>query len=127
MTATRLTGVRILLVEDYAPIREHLAEWLRLEGASVVPASTGKQALAVAGAQEFDVVLSDLDLPDVPGDVVVRTILSMATRRPRVAIITGAAKVNIAGLHEAGVDAVLPKPFDWSRLIEYLRTGRMAA
>lgn len=127
MTARRLAGLHILVVEDDALLRDLLAEGLGLEGASVVVAGTGRQALAVAAAHEFDVVLSDLGLPDVPGDELVRTIVKMARRRPRVAIITASVKVNIAAVHDAGVDAVFGKPFDWPRLLEYLREGRMAA
>lgn len=127
-TMTTLLGLRVLVVEDDALLRALLTEVLGMAGASVVAAGTGGQALALASAHEVDVVLSDLGLPDVPGDVLVRVLLERARRRPRVAIITGRTDASVAAaLRDVGVDTVFVKPFDWPSLLEYLRTGRVAA
>src|ERR671922_69667 len=64
-----LQGSRILLIEDAPDIREVFTVLLRVEGAEVVPVATGREAAEAASARDFDIVLSDLGLPDIPGAV----------------------------------------------------------
>src|SRR5712691_7661565 len=78
-----LQGIRILLIEDAPDIREVFTVLLRVEGAEVVPVGTGREAIEAASARDFDVVLSDLGPPDIPGDVLIRQLLSTARRRAR--------------------------------------------
>ena len=54
---------------------------LRIEGADVAAAGSGQEALAIFRSRHFDVVVSDLGLPDISGDVLIRTIIE-AARRP---------------------------------------------
>jgi CheY-like chemotaxis protein len=58
-------------------------------GAEVVATATGRETAEAAERQPFDVVLTDLGLPDIPGDVVIRHLLAKAPRRPRVIVLTG--------------------------------------
>lgn len=109
-------GLRILLVEDCAEVREALELLLRMEGAEVQVADAAGSALEIAGRHDFDVIVTDLGLPDVPGDVLIREILATATPRPRVIAITGFTEPYRARARAAGADAVLTKPFDWSAL-----------
>src|SRR2546428_9570473 len=71
-----LQGMRILLVEDAPDIREVFTVLLRVEGADVAAAASGREAAELANRRDFDVVLSDLGLPDIPGDVLIRQILA---------------------------------------------------
>jgi DNA-binding NarL/FixJ family response regulator len=66
-----------------------LTTLLRLEGAATVGAANGIDALAVARRQRFDVVVIDFGLPDIPGEVLIRAILSAARVLPTVVVITG--------------------------------------
>jgi hypothetical protein len=59
--------MRILLVEDAPDIREVFTVLLRVEGADVTATGTGREAAELASRREFDVVMSDLGLPDMPG------------------------------------------------------------
>src|SRR5260370_41120793 len=61
--ATR-AGLRILLVEDHDDTREIFEMILRHKGHLVESAATGAAALTLAGRQAFDLVISDLGLPD---------------------------------------------------------------
>jgi two-component system CheB/CheR fusion protein len=109
--------LRILLVEDSADAVDALAQLLRVTGAEVVTTGSAGEALKAVAAQDFDVVVSDLGLPDVPGDVVIRHIISTATRRPRVVVMTGRDETWHRRALEAGADIVLVKPFNWSELM----------
>ena len=63
--------MRILLVEDAPDIREVFTVLLRVEGADVTATGSGREAADLASRRDFDVILSDLGLPDLPGDVLI--------------------------------------------------------
>ena len=58
---------RILLVEDDREMLELVQEHLEGEGHTVTPAGLGAEAIARLKAEPFDIVLTDLRLPDVDG------------------------------------------------------------
>ncbi|HXG04433.1 MAG: response regulator [Chloroflexi bacterium] len=123
----RLAGLRVLVVEDVADIREVFAILLRAEGADVEAAASGREATELLGRRDFDVVLTDLGLPDVPGDVLVRQMRASARHRPRIAVITGYGEPYVTRARQAGADIVFTKPVDWSRLLQYLIHPDLAA
>jgi two-component system, chemotaxis family, CheB/CheR fusion protein len=122
-----LEGIRILLVEDAPDIREVFTVLLRVEGAEVVPVGTGREAIDVAGARDFDVVLSDLGLPDIPGDVLIRQILSSARGRTRVVVVTGYGEPYLTRARQAGAEVVFTKPVEWTRILDWLKRPGLAA
>jgi two-component system KDP operon response regulator KdpE len=117
----RLSSTRILLVEDATDIREAFSLLLRAEGAEVVAAATGREALQCAASRDFDALLTDLGLPDIPGDVLIRQILATARRRPRVVVVTGYGEPYPSRARAAGADIVFTKPIEWSMLLRALR------
>jgi PAS domain S-box-containing protein len=60
-------GLRILIVDDEAPIRHSLSRFLERSGHSVVAVDSGTSAMAVAREREFDAILLDMRMPDVSG------------------------------------------------------------
>jgi len=114
--AGSLAGRRVLLVEDADDIRDLLAFLVRLEGAEVRTAPTAGAALAVAASWEFDVLLTDLGLPDMPGDLLIKQLRAMKTPRPRVVVVTGYGEPYLTRATQAGADAVFVKPLEWSTL-----------
>src|SRR5690348_12760538 len=69
---------RLLLVEDYAPLAEATAEFLRNETLTVRIAKSGKEALLAAIEFRPQIVLFDLNLPDMSGLDVARALRSNA-------------------------------------------------
>jgi len=67
----------ILVVDDYAPVRFLLERILKAAGHDVVHAEDGFQALALAGGAPFDLVLSDLHMPNLDGIGLVRLLRGM--------------------------------------------------
>jgi CheY-like chemotaxis protein len=108
---------KILLVEDATDLREAFEALLRVDGFDVVAAANGRDAIDVARSRRFDVLLTDLGLPDIPGDALIRHVLATAPARPRVVVLTGYGEPYAGRARQAGADAVLIKPVEWSEVI----------
>src|ERR1041385_8714807 len=115
-----LRRARVLLVEDARDIREVFTLLLEAEGASVMATGTGREAVELAAREDFDVLLTDLGLPDIPGDMVIRHVVATARRRRWVVVVTGYDEPFIAKARQAGADVVLTKPIAWAQLLDRL-------
>lgn len=127
MAVKGLSGMRILVVEDAADIREVFTVLLRAEGARVVAAANGREATEAAAHQHFDVILSDLGLPDMPGDVLIRQLLATTRNRTRVVVMTGYGEPYLTRARQAGAEVVFTKPVEWTRILDYLHRPGLAA
>jgi CheY-like chemotaxis protein len=58
---------RILVIDDERVLRETIADSLRMDGFDVQAAANGKQGLELIGRTPFDVILSDLRMPEMDG------------------------------------------------------------
>jgi CheY-like chemotaxis protein len=123
----KLDGIRVLVIEDTPDIREVFVILLQAEGAHVIATGSGREATTLATEHEFDVVLSDLGLPDIPGDIVIRQIVTTSRRRPRIAAVTGYGEPFLTRARQAGADIVFTKPVEWTRILEYLSRPDLAA
>jgi DNA-binding response OmpR family regulator len=104
--------IRLLLIEDDEDSR----------------AECGRTALAIGPEVTFDIVLTDLGLPDIPGDVLLRALLARATVRPRIIVMTGYGEPHLTRARDSGADVILLKPIDWVALRAHLlREPRAAA
>ena len=99
---------------------------LRHEGLDVVATGTGREAMELAAREDFDIVLTDLGLPDIPGDVVIRQVLAEARHRPRVIVVTGYDEPFVSRARQAGAEAVFLKPVMWSSVAKMLASGAAA-
>jgi two-component system CheB/CheR fusion protein len=115
-----LRGARVLLVEDAKDIREVFTLLLQAEGAVVTSTGTGREAVELAAQEEFDVLLTDLGLPDIPGDMVIRHVVGTARRRPWVVVVTGYDEPFVGRARQAGADVILTKPIAWAQLLDRL-------
>jgi DNA-binding response OmpR family regulator len=114
--------VRVLLVEDEAPLAEAIGRGLRREGMAVDVAPDGAEALEKAGINHYDVVVLDRDLPRVHGDQVCRQLIrDGATARILMLTASGEVEERVAGL-TMGADDYLGKPFDFQELVARIRS-----
>lgn len=117
---------RLLVVEDHQPTLEVLARLLRRAGHDVATASTVETALATAGRGQFDLVISDLGLPDGNGiDLMVRLTHQYGLRGN--ALSGYGMEADFAKTKQAGFVAHLIKPIDFQRLSEALEQFGRAA
>jgi DNA-binding response OmpR family regulator len=114
----------LLILEDDADIRQGLEQSLRREGFTVLPAGTGKEALAIVeGSRKLDGALLDLSLPDIDGLDVLRSIRGQAkTRNLPVLLVTARADEidRVLGL-ELGADDYVSKPYSTRELVARVR------
>lgn len=127
MRSMNLDHMRILLVEDAPDIREVFTALLRVEGAEVTATGSGREAAELAARRDFDVVLSDLGLPDMPGDVLIRQILATARRHTRVVVVTGYGEPYLTRARQAGAEVVFTKPVEWMSILQWLERPGLAA
>jgi CheY-like chemotaxis protein len=107
----------ILVLEDEEEIRSMLVDALGEAGYRVESATDGLTGLAHFQAGSFDVVLTDLSLPECSGLDVARSVKSMRAETP-VVLITGWGRlVDPVRLRESGVDLMLVKPFRLERVV----------
>lgn len=119
-THDRLSGVRILVVEDVATVRQVIRRILDTEGATVVEAGTGREAVELAATQMFDAVLTDLGLPDMSGEAVITGIRAASPVRTPVAVVSGANEKDLAHALEVGAERAFTEPVDSDDLVQYL-------
>ena len=115
---------RILIVDDNAQLRYALARTLRQHAFEVIEVATGDEALRVATAERPDLVLLDVNLPDIHGFDVARGLKSGA-RTKNIPILQISASFvrmehRMAGL-EAGADAYLVEPVEPGELVANIR------
>ena len=122
-----LHGIHVLVVEDAPGVLDVLTTLLREEGADAVGVANGRDALSASRAHDFDVIMTDLGLPDIPGDVLIRAILDSAPRPPHVIVITGDSGPALIRAREAGASVIFTKPFDWAHVVTYLNDLGLAA
>jgi two-component system KDP operon response regulator KdpE len=119
-----LDSLRVLVVEDQRDLRELFAALLAGEGAAVTQVGTGREAIALSSTHKFDIVFTDLGLPDISGDLLVRQLL--ATAKPLVVVITGQGEPHLGRAKAAGAHAVFQKPIEWHRIVTCLRHSSAA-
>ena len=122
-----LHGVSILVVEDAPDVLDVFTTLLHLEGADAVGAANGVDALAVAREYRFDVVVVDLGLPDIPGEVLIRAMIAAAGHPPTVVVITGEHEPAVSRAREAGASAIFTKPCEWGHVLRYLNGLNLVA
>ena len=109
--------VRILVAEDDANIRTGLLDALESEGYKPVPASDGKQALALYDSQTFDLVLLDIMMPERSGYDVCKVIRSRDEALPIIMLTAKGEEIDkVVGL-QLGADDYITKPFGVHELL----------
>ncbi len=109
--------MRILVVEDDPSISAPLREGLLREGFDVEVASTGAAALAAGTA---DLVLLDLGLPDLGGNVVCQRLRARSSV-PIIVVSARGEEIDRVMLLELGADDYVVKPFGFRELVARIR------
>ena len=103
-------SVNILVIEDERDVRELLFDILTSAHYAVKVASDGNQGLEICGKEKFDIVLTDLGMPEMSGWEVAKAIKGMDSNTT-VLLITGwGVETEKEKLEESRIDRVLTKP-----------------
>ena len=116
----RLAGLRLLVAEDNAINQLVLGDMLASEGATVAPVGNGREALeAVERApRDFDLVLMDVQMPEMDGLEATRRLRALAPELPIVGQTAHALNEELEKCLQAGMTYVLTKPIDHEQLVE---------
>jgi CheY-like chemotaxis protein len=117
-----LIGMKVLLVEDNLFNQAVAVEVLKKRGCELTVASNGKEAVEAFDSQPFDVILMDLQMPEMDGFEATRIIRSRETfgRIPIIAQTAHAFKEDRIRCMEAGMDEHIPKPIEIDELVTAL-------
>jgi len=112
-------GIRILLVEDDASVRELLKVLLEVEGYDILEARDGKEGLEKAGELNPDLMILDLMMPEVDGErVIARLQADPHTRRLPVIVLSGRYEALDRCREMIGDENVFAKPFEPVKLLK---------
>jgi DNA-binding response OmpR family regulator len=113
--------MRLLIVEDYGPVRESLAKGLREASFAVDATGDGEEGLWYARGNDYDVIILDLMLPGLDGLSILRK-LRAEGRQSHILILTARDTLEdrITGL-DLGADDYLVKPFAFPELLARVR------
>ncbi len=119
--ASGASGLRILLAEDNEVNRRLVELVISRHGHQVTTVSDGRKAVEKASTQQFDLVLMDVQMPDMDGLEATRQIRNLeqalGRRTPILALTANAMKGDRDICIEAGMDGYIPKPFETDQLL----------
>jgi len=110
---------RILAVDDSPSMRQMVSVALAQAGHDVASASDGVEALKIAGAERFDLVITDVNMPNMDGITLVRELRCQANYKftPLLVLTTEATAERKQQGRDAGATGWLVKPFNPERLL----------
>ena len=113
--------LKILIVDDQEIIRELISEILRSDGHDITVASTGVEALLHLNKAQYDLIISDLSMPDMTGSQLASEIRAKGNKIPFI-LLTGFGDEMLAqGSTPPGVDLVLSKPVTSASLYQAIK------
>jgi PAS domain S-box-containing protein len=119
--------MRILLAEDNPINRRLMAGLLTREGHQVLAVEDGRKALGAVAVQPFDLILMDMQMPELDGIAATRAIRALdppASNTPILAISADSGPERRRVYFEAGIDSFLPKPIVSAQLLEMIAKMR---
>ncbi len=120
--------MKLLLIDDNTSLTKSIAGFLESTW-DVTAAYSGEDGIKLARSGNYDVIVLDLNLPDVSGNSVCRSLRRFGVTAP-ILVLSGITELNSKiSLLQSGADDYVTKPFDISelqaRLLALLRRGRL--
>jgi len=116
---------RILIIDDEPQVVTMLQMYLEREGHATVSANNGTEGLNILAGSVFDIVITDIVMPERDGFEVLMSIMKMPNRPKLIAISGGTPYLTPKNLLEISenlkADVVLPKPIKLLRLSEIIK------
>lgn len=109
-------SLSVLVIDDETFVRETLGEMLEVLSHKVVRAESGHEALRILAAQSFDLIFTDLSMPEMDGWEVAREIRRRRLETP-IVLVTGYGKGTTPPAGEENlINGVIGKPFDFTQV-----------
>ncbi len=125
--------IRVLIVEDDILNSYLISRILEMESRfEYLIATSGNEAIRLMVSNNFDIILMDLNVPDMNGIDITRIIRRSNIRIPIIAMTGDIREKVIAGCHNAGMNGFISKPFAVTELIckidnylDYVKNNRI--
>ncbi len=111
---------RLLVVDDDREVLELLGDMLRLMGHQVITEHDARKALELLQTQSFDLILTDLGMPDVNGWEIAEHAKACRPGIPVILVSGWGAQYEDENLSHRGVDLVCSKPLSYQKLLEIM-------
>ncbi len=111
----------ILIVDDEKMIRDLLRATLEREGYNTAIAESGVEALKIMESQKIDAVLSDIQMDEMSGIELLKTIKTKYDDLPVMLVTGNSSKYSQAEMRMAGADGYITKPFKNLEILDAVR------
>src|SRR5262249_52498623 len=116
-----LRGIRVFVVDDDPGAAEILRRMLESYGAEPVTATSGAEALQQIMASPFDIILSDIGMPEMDGYELIRLLRESGSTTPAVAVTAFARPEDRIRSLEAGFSMHLAKPIEAREMLSVIQ------
>jgi DNA-binding response OmpR family regulator len=113
---------RILVVDDEPKLAQLLQSFLELQGHHVLAVTTGADAISLLAERTFDVLLTDLGMPEMSGWDVAREARRIRADLPVVMVSGWGAEIDPQQVAESGVAEVIQKPYTFETIHRVIET-----
>jgi DNA-binding NtrC family response regulator len=118
---TTVASHKILLVEDHHDTARAMARLLNLSGYNVRTANTYRSAIEICDEEQFDLVISDVGLPDGSGYDLMREMIERACTTKGIAVSGYGTEKDVEDSLRAGFTIHLVKPVEFEVLCDAIR------
>jgi two-component system chemotaxis response regulator CheY len=116
-------GKTILVADDNAEIRSMIRFTLQFKGYTVIEAEDGKAAFEILQRQPCDLLVSDIDMPNVSGLELLRKVRQeLGNEQLPIIICSGEREVDEQDVLRRGANRMMPKPFSPVKLMEAVQS-----
>ncbi len=123
-SSVKATPLKVLVVDDDAPIRHLLQSWIKADGNEVDLAKDGAEAMERLIHQRYDLVFLDLQMPSLTGGQVLERLQEYDYRPPVVLITAFGETPLMTQAQQYDLLYVLSKPFEKRQVMTLLRSVR---
>ena len=114
---------KILIVDDAQDIRDSLNQILSGAGYEVVQAEDGQNAFEAASSEEFDLIITDINMPGMNGIELLSSLRKLENRNrdtPAFVLTTESLRRFASTCEELGANVWIVKPVNGDKLIKYV-------
>jgi two-component system cell cycle response regulator DivK len=119
------TPKKVLIAEDSSVIQNLTKKILEFQNFHISSVKNGKDVLKALDKDNFDVILMDINMPQMDGMACAREIRGMQDKKkanvPIIAITGNAKNYTEEDFKEAGINEYLPKPLDFDKLVDSVK------
>ncbi len=117
----KFTGKKVLVAEDYLVNQEVTQDILELMDVEVRIAENGKEVLDKCETDQYDLILMDIQMPEMDGYQACRELRKRGSEIPIIALTANALPGDREKCIESGMDDYISKPIEASKLEEVLK------